>query len=1193
MAVDIPLGVGQLSVAVGDLDGDGKDDVVTATDSPSVLVLLGDGMGGFAAPVDFAVGSDPSSVTIDDFDGDGNADLAVANSSSDSVSVLLGDGAGGFAAAMDLPVGTAPFSVRSGDLDGDGDGDLAVANLESSNVSVLLGDGGGGFAPALNVDVGASPSGVSIGDLTGDGHAEVVVSSYEAGSISVLVRHEEEGFLSIEYPAGAFPISPALTDLNGDGRQDLIVANLESSVVSVLLGTPSTPVAAGAIADRAYLSGGASPGGTITFRAYGPDDATCAGPAAFTIPVSVADSAAATGDLPVPPGTWRFVADYPGDANHEAVSGACNDPGESVTVAGGGPPTLTTQASAAVTVGGSLSDTATLSDGASPTGTITFNLHGPDDAICAGTPAFTSTKSVTGNADYASDPFTANAPGTWRWVAAYSGDANNDSLTGACGDANESTDVAKASPTLTTQALGSVDGVTDVATLTGGLNPSGTITFNLYGPADPACTAAPVFTSTKAVTGNGGYQSDFFFPSVVGTYQFVASYSGDAVNAPVAGACNDPDESVTVAKARPRLTTVALGPGSAVPGFGSPETFVVGSRPISAASADFDDDGNQDLAVANLDSSSVSVLLGNGAGGFSPAVDYPAPSPSSVAVGDFDGDGKADLATASNDPASVSVLLGDGVGGFAAAVVVGDEPGSVTVGDLNGDGNSDLVVANPTANRISILLGDGAGGFAGAGAYEVGTEPLSMTVNDFDGDGKADLAVANSSSGTVSVLMGDGAGGFGTAVDLPVGNTPFAVGSGDLDADGDVDLAVANFVSDDVSLLLGDGAGGFAPASNVGVGDGPNGVAIGDLTGDGHPEVVASNWGAGSISVLVRHEPEGWASVEYRAGARAVSPVLADLNGDDLQDLAVANIESSTVSVLLGTPPTPVAAGAIADRAYLTGGLSPGGTVTYRAYGPDDATCAGPAAFTTTASVANGASSSGDLMAPPGTWRFVADYSGDANHEAVSGTCNDPGESVIVAGGATPTLTTQASAAVTVGGSLSDTATLAGGASPDGHHHLQPLRSRRRHLRGDPCVHLHQAGDRQRGRHVRPLHRHRPRDLALGGLLLGRRQQRRHVGDVRRRQRVDRGGQGQPHARDPGVGPGGRGRQPVRHRHPGRRRRPDRHDHLQPLRAVGRHLCGNPGLHLHQAGDGQRRLHLRPLHRHRPRHLALGGVLLG
>src|SRR2546426_284741 len=125
--------------------------------------------------------------------------------------------------------------------------------------------------------------------------------------------------------------------------------------------------------------------------------------------------------------------------------------------------------------------------------------------------------------------------------------------------------------------------------------------------------------------------------------------------------------------------------------------FAAGRSPDSVAVGDFNGDGKLDLAVANFDSSDVSVLLGNGDGSFKAALTFAAGrGPSFVAVGDFNGDGKPDLAVATLGSSAVSVLLGTGDGTFKAALTfaAGSGPGSVAVGDFNGDGKLDLVVGN-------------------------------------------------------------------------------------------------------------------------------------------------------------------------------------------------------------------------------------------------------------------------------------------------------------------------------------------------------------------------------------------------------------------------------------------------------------------------------------------------------------------
>src|SRR5436309_2815474 len=122
-------GIGSRSVAIGDLNGDGRPDLAAANaSSTTVSVLLGNGDGTVGVKADYGTGSYPNSVAIGDLDGDGKPDLATANVGSNTVSVLLGNSDGTFGVMTDFVTGGASFSVAIGDLDGDGKLDLATAN---------------------------------------------------------------------------------------------------------------------------------------------------------------------------------------------------------------------------------------------------------------------------------------------------------------------------------------------------------------------------------------------------------------------------------------------------------------------------------------------------------------------------------------------------------------------------------------------------------------------------------------------------------------------------------------------------------------------------------------------------------------------------------------------------------------------------------------------------------------------------------------------------------------------------------------------------------------------------------------------------------------------------------------------------------------------------------------------------------
>src|SRR5438876_149 len=185
-----------------------------------------------------------------------------------------------------------------------------------------------------------------------------------------------------------------------------------------------------------------------------------------------------------------------------------------------------------------------------------------------------------GNGDYSSGNFTATQAGTYHWRASYSGDPNNNPAgPTACADPAEAVVVTKAAPALTTTASGSVAAggqVSDVAHLTLGSNPTGTISFTLY--SDAGCTiSGSVFTSSATVNGNGDYSSGNFTATQAGTYHWRASYSGDPNNNPAGPtACADPAEAVVVTKASPTVTTSAT-PQAAAGGPVSDQALLAGS----------------------------------------------------------------------------------------------------------------------------------------------------------------------------------------------------------------------------------------------------------------------------------------------------------------------------------------------------------------------------------------------------------------------------------------------------------------------------------------------------------------------------------------------------------------------------------------------------------------------------------------
>jgi hypothetical protein len=237
-ATNFAVGADPLSVAIGDLNGDGKLDLATANSEGTVSILLGTGTGTFGSATNFSAGPVTHAVVIGDLNGDGNPDLAVVNRDGVGVSIFLGDGTGAFGSATDFGVGATPLSIAIDDLNGDGKLDLAVANLNSNDVSILLGTGTGTFGSATNFSAGGSPHNVKIGDLNGDGKPDLAVANVFNNTVSILLGDGTGAFGSAtDFAVGTNPNVVAIGDLDGDGVPDLAVANAASDNVSILLGT--------------------------------------------------------------------------------------------------------------------------------------------------------------------------------------------------------------------------------------------------------------------------------------------------------------------------------------------------------------------------------------------------------------------------------------------------------------------------------------------------------------------------------------------------------------------------------------------------------------------------------------------------------------------------------------------------------------------------------------------------------------------------------------------------------------------------------------------------------------------------------------------------------------------------------------------------------------------------------------------
>lgn len=713
------LGDSPGSAAIAEVNNDGEPDILVANfGSNNVTVLLSDGAGGFT-PTDGSphqTGEGPGSIATADFNADGNLDLVTANSRSDDVSILLGDGAGAFSESDFSPVeaGTGPDSIASSDVDGDGVADLVVANSRSDDVSVLLGDGSGAFAEAAGspIAIGGSASQALAADLDGDTNIDLVVANLDDDNVNILLGDGNGGFVqAVGSPiaVGSGPWDLTLVDLNNDGELDIATANANSDDISVLLGdglggfneAPDSPFSVGA--------NGASTR-SIDFGDFDEDGN-----------IDLATSSARDGQVSILLG--------------DGVGGFAQAADSPFTVS-----TFPQSLNVGDLDSDGLADLLVIDTVASSLGI----LRGDGDG---------------GLSESAGSPIRFGVNPLDVEIADFDEDGEND-LAIVSSSQNEVL-LLKGTGSGQFSSLGAfaLDGSTPpTAVLADDLDADGnTDLITVHG-------GSPGEISVLLGSGSGGFSSADNSPFSVGQFP-EAVISGDA----------NLDGNTDLFVANGFLSddiTVLLGDGTGdfAPAAGSP--FPAGDRPWSLASADVDGDNSLDLVVANRQSDDVAVLLGDGTGEFSPSTSSPisvGDSPSAVAAADLNADGAVDLVVINRGSNNLSVLIGDGLGGFsetsASPIAVGTSPVALAASDFNADGDLDLLAANSGSAELTILLGGGTGDFSEAAESPIELEPssvtpsLSLSVGDIDGDTRPDAIVVwdgrSSFDETLSVLTSD------------------------------------------------------------------------------------------------------------------------------------------------------------------------------------------------------------------------------------------------------------------------------------------------------------------------------------------------------------------------------------------------------------------------------------------------------
>ncbi len=838
---------------------------------------------------DYKTADSPFAVITSDFDGDGYKDLATANFASNNISVKLNLGNATFGPAVLYDVGIKPRSLVAADFNDDNNLDLAVANDSSNSVSVLFGNGDGTFITDSAYNAGSMPYAITAADLNCDGVPDLAVTNYSKDSMSVLMNDGTGVFQPlVNYRVADAPVAILAADFNGDSLNDLAVTNSipggSSGSVSIFI---NDTAACGTFGTSADYGAGHIPQSIYAADLDNDDDLDIISPS-----YNASDSIRVLlnrGD-----GTFSTIGPKygAGDGIRSVVAADFNGDGYNDL---GFAAQLSNVASILLNYGDTMFAAAVdyaVSD--KPKAIVSSDLDGDgfNDLIVVNyydTVCYDCVKWQTPDSLVCLQ---------WEEVPGLSGDS-----------------CAYESGSVLVMLNGSGLFAAPVK-YAAGIGPVAVYTADLDNDFDYDLAVADYLTDSVRILQND--DNGVF----VDTLGFVV---GDAPRAVFAADFNaDNNLDLAVANDSSDNVTVLLGNGDGT--FPAGVNYNAGDAPSAIYSADVDADTSFDLIVVNEMSDNISVLLGNGDGTFQTAVDYSVgTAPQAVVVADFGGDTTLDLAVANAGSDNVSVLLGNGDGSFQTAVdyATGISPSAVSAMDFDDDGYMDLAVSSRSSNSVLILLGDSLSTFTSMLAYGTGVGPVAMMSADLDDDGDYDIATVNEISNNVSVLMNHGAVLFEPAMEYVSDESPVSVSAADLDNDADFDLVTASSILDKINVFLNQGYGWliasgqediedigstqtndpnsiFQKVVKIGAGQGPWDVFAADLDGDNDNDLAVANDISGSVSILINVADSGTFGISgnYATGNRSRSIDGADIDGDGDIDLAVGNASASGVSVL-------------------------------------------------------------------------------------------------------------------------------------------------------------------------------------------------------------------------------------------------------------------------------------------------------
>jgi len=933
---DLTTGIGPLDVAIVDLDGDGKPDIIIANGTSGSFSVLRNtstlGILSFAAKTDFPAGLNIQGLTASDIDGDAKPDLVFANGNANTISVLRNTSTPGsfsFAPKTDYS-SPYPISVSIGDIDGDGKSDVIATSAINPIISVLRNTTSGGFFsfgsavyfPILTICYAASVS-----DIDGDGKLDLCATNSTATNFSILRNTSVSGLLSfdtkVNYTVDASPFAIAAGDLDGDGKPDIVTTNYPSNSISVLRNTVSSlniysfsPAATGTDSTVTIIGSGFSGATAVSFGAVPAASFTVVSPTVITAIVGTG----ATGNISIttPIGTvmgggFTYVPQPLINTFTPVTAGT----GYIIKITGS-----SFMGATAVSFGGSPAASFIVDSATSITAVVGAGASGSVSVITAG-----GTATKTGFI-YVPPPFISSfSPSNAAAGATVTITGSNFSgTTSVYFGENPATSFVVVSPAVITAVVGSATGGSIKVTTPYGssLLPGfyNGIKINSVTPlSGPIGTTVNINGTnfSNIIADNKVYLGDVSAPIIA------AGATSLTVTVPI-GASFKPITVITnkvVAYANNAFDITFPGndSGFTANSFDPKIEIQTGANPYNFCITDFDGDGKPDLAVPTAGALSVHRNTGSiGNISFTPQTDYTTSTLStlnvSVSSGDLDGDGKPDLILSADNAtkffffrniSSSGVISFETAGMFATG---GNSHERISVMDFDGDGKVDLAVPNEVNNKLIIYRNTTYAqviSFSEPIIYATGEEPQSISVGDFDGDGKQDIAVSNFID-SISVYKNSsnyGSISFAAPLNYIVARALGQIGSGDIDGDGKPDLIIASHMDSTLSILRNTSSAGtisFANKVNLATGKNPYSFSVGDMDGDGKPDLVIDNIISLSISILKNNSVSGTIAFSSKIDypIYLLTPVtvsIGDLDADGKPDFGVAGVNDHILSI--------------------------------------------------------------------------------------------------------------------------------------------------------------------------------------------------------------------------------------------------------------------------------------------------------